>query len=449
MDFYSRSSLIQRYSHSIPSFRWRRKGAFVAVSLALVILIGSVLLCSYFFTGTEQKCEAGHGPNSVQKKKSQIYNDISSQKTRVALIKHTLKRDDTLYSILNDNGITPKEISHLITDCKKTYDLNRVQPESSLELEIDTTGRIVKSLKYQIDEETLLSVQRSGDGFTAKKERIEYETKLTVQNGEISNSLFEAVVDAGLSPKMAINMGDIFAWDIDFNVDLRKEDRFTILFEKKYRDEKFVKDGQILCAQFINQGKTFWAVFFEDKDHHVDYYDLNGASLRKQFLKSPLRYTYISSGYSKRRLHPILKIYRPHLGIDYAAPVGTPVVAVGDGKIIFAGRKGGYGKFIKIRHNSTYTTMYGHLSRFAAGIKRNRYVKQGQLIGYVGSTGLSTGPHLDFRLLKNGKFVNPLTSNPPSANPVRKRYMRDFELVKKKVLRKLKHLDTGGTVWGG
>jgi murein DD-endopeptidase MepM/ murein hydrolase activator NlpD len=358
-------------------------------------------------------------------------------------IEQTLVRDDTLFDLFTKNDIDPKELPDLLKASRKIYNLNRLTPGNLLELEVNTEDNAIHRFRYEIDEDEILIIEKSDNGFLARKEKLEHDIRLDIKSGVISNSLFEAVVKEGLPPEMALNLGEIFAWDIDFNVDLRKGDRFRILFEKKYRNGDFLRNGIILCAEFINQKDQFWAILFKDKDGHVDYYDLQGNSLKKKFLKSPLRYRYISSGYSKRRLHPILKIYRPHLGIDYAAPIGTPVVTAGDGKVIFAGWKGGFGRVVKIRHNSTYTTLYGHLSRYGKRIKTNRYVKQGQVIGYVGSTGLSTGPHLDYRLIKNGSYINPLSYNPPSARPVNKRYIEDFEKLKKEMTLKLNVLDLG------
>ncbi|MDY6856217.1 MAG: peptidoglycan DD-metalloendopeptidase family protein [Thermodesulfobacteriota bacterium] len=356
-------------------------------------------------------------------------------------IEQTLVREDTLFDLFVKNDIDPKELPDLLKASKKIYNLNRLTPGNRLELEVNTENSKVHHFRYEINEDEVLLIDRSNNGFFARKEKLEHDIRLDIKSGVISNSLFEAVIKEGLPSEISLDLGEIFAWDIDFNVDLRKGDRFRILFEKKYRNGDFLRNGRILCAQFINQENQYWGILFKDNEGHIDYYDLDGNSLKKKFLKSPLRYRYISSGYSKRRLHPILKIYRPHLGIDYAAPTGTPVVTVGDGKVILAGWQKGFGRTVKIRHNSTYTTLYGHLSRYGKGIKTNRNVKQGQVIGYVGSTGLSTGPHLDYRLIKNGSYINPLSYNPPSAKPVNKKYVEDFEKLKKEMIQKLKVVD--------
>ncbi|MFH1624960.1 MAG: peptidoglycan DD-metalloendopeptidase family protein [Pseudomonadota bacterium] len=427
--------------HDVLTSNQSRKLAVLCVILAVAVLAGFTLLLSHLLSNTKSPPMNKGESNSSERGSLPINEGIVPLEKKIKMVKHTLVRDDTLYDVLRGNGITPGEIADLLTTSKKIYNLSRIRSGNVLELEIDTPDNTINSLRYEIDEENILVVERSDDGFSARKERVEYETRISVKGSAVRNSLFEAVIDVGLHPQMALDLADIFAWDIDFNVDIREGDGFRILFEQKYKDGDFVRNGRILGAQFINQGKAFWAVLFKDEDGRIDYYDLQGKSLRKQFLKSPLRYRYISSRYSRRRFHPILKIFRPHLGIDYAAPIGTPVVAVSDGKILFVGRNGGYGKIIKIRHNSIYTTTYGHLSRFAREMRRNRQVTQGQVIGYVGSTGLSTGPHLDYRLMNNGRYINPLTCNFLSADPVKKRYLKDFELVKKEVFSKLEQLD--------
>ncbi|MBW2622888.1 MAG: M23 family metallopeptidase, partial [Deltaproteobacteria bacterium] len=221
-----------------------------------------------------------------------------------------------------------------------------------------------------------------------------------------------------LDPEVVLNFSDIFAYDIDFFTDIQTGDRFSIFYELKYLQGNLVGSGRILAAEFINNGKKLEAYYFEKSPGKGGYYDAEGRSLRKMFLKSPLRFRRISSYFSRSRYHPILKICRPHLGIDYAAPPGTPVETVADGKVTFKGWNGGYGRFVKIKHNRAYTTTYGHLSRYAKGLKKGKRVKQGDLIGYVGSSGLSTGPHLDYRMVKNGKFINPLALNLEPAPPI-------------------------------
>ncbi len=448
MGFLYRYSYMEGHKHKTLPFNPGKKGIAVLAFLAIGVISAGILFFSIVSNhAVVRYTEEGESDWSKGRQLSLHQKPSPPKKTKS--IEKSLARDDTLYSILIDKHISPGEISDLLRASEGIHNLGKIKPGNTLKLEINTVDSTIRCLKYEIDKDHVLVVERTANGFSAKKETIQYDIKVSAKSGVISSSLFDAVLNAGLASLVALDLSDIFMWDIDFDADIRQGDLFKILLEQKYRDGNCVEDGKILCAEFVNQGKSYPAVLFEDEDGHVDYYDPEGKSLRKKFLKSPLRYKYISSRYSKRRLHPILKIYRPHLGIDYAAPIGTPVTAVGDGKVVFTGWKGGYGRFIKIKHNGSYNTTYGHLSRFANGIKQRGYVKQGQVIGYVGSTGLSTGPHLDFRLIKNGRFVNPLTCNLPSASPVKKRYMEDFKRVKKKMLSRLEELDTDIAAYGG
>ena len=255
----------------------------------------------------------------------------------------------------------------------------------------------------------------------------------------IENSLYVSLMQSNASPELAVKLSQIFAWQIDF-YHLQKGDYFKVIYEEKYVDSSLIGIGKINAAYFNQEGKEFYAIPFV-QDSVFQYFDENGNSLRKAFLKAPLEFRRISSRFSRNRLHPILKTHRPHLGVDYAAPVGTPVRSTGDGVVIEAGYRGGNGKFIKIRHNSVYTTMYMHLSRFAKGIKKGTSVQQGKIIGYVGSSGLSTGPHLDYRFFINGKPVNPLKVELPPSHPVNEEMRAEFEAVKDSTIKRLNKIE--------
>ncbi len=347
----------------------------------------------------------------------------------------SISKGDTIYEIMRDLGVSPQEILELINASKRILNLKRIAP-----------GRVLKTtfldsklsgLEYPIDDENLLVVESSSSGYKTFKREIEFDTREVFAQGEIKNSLYEDGRKAGLDPEIIMALADIFAWEIDFSVDIREKDSFKLIYEEGSYEGEVVKRGPVAVAQFNNKGKLFTAVKFKDGDGHEDYYDLNGNSLRKQFLKSPLNYRRISSYFSRKRFHPILKKYRPHHGIDYAAPSGTPVTATGDGKVVYSGWKKGYGRFIVIKHNGTYSTAYGHLSRIAKRTKKGRYVKQGQVIGYVGSTGISTGPHLHYEFRVNDKSVNPLGRKFPPAKPLNKKYKKEFDLVKEALLDKI------------
>ena len=267
-----------------------------------------------------------------------------------------------------------------------------------------------------------------------KKKKVRSELKMT--SGIIHTSLWQTMMDQDLSPELALELSEIYAWTIDF-FGLQNGDRFKILYEEQFVDSVTLGVDRILAASFNNEGKTYYAVPFK-QDGKEDYFDEEGNSLRKAFLKAPLRFSHISSRFSNSRFHPILKIRRPHHGVDYAAPTGTPVHAIGDGKVIAAGYNGQSGNRVKIRHNSIYTTAYAHLSRYGKGIHTGVIVTQGQVIGYVGKTGLATGPHLDFRFYKYGKPVDPLKVKAPSVAPV-KEENRSLYLKFSKVMIELLH----------
>ena len=430
-----------RSSLKTAAFYTATKKKLLLTFFSVIALAGGFLLLPFFLNHIESHYLTEGEVLSFEKETVPPQRDPPPSKKATIKIRHILEKDDTLFDVLTESKIAAKEIYGLSKAAEKIYDLGKIKPGNTLELEIDLNERTLHSFSYEIDGENILVIERTPDGFVAGKEEIEYETRLSVKEGVIVSSLFETIAQMGLDSQLALDLLDIYAWDIDFYVDIREGDRFKILFEQKYRDGNFVKNGRILCGKLINQGETFWAALFQDEGGHVDYYDLQQNSLRKQFLKSPLRYKYISSGYSKRRFHPILKKYRPHLGVDYAAPTGTPVVAVADGRVVYARWNKGLGRVVKIKHNSTFTTLYGHLSRFSKGIRSTKYVKQGQVIGYVGSSGLSTGPHLHYTLMKNGRSIDPLRYNFPSASPVQENYIADFELVKGELLSQLRRLD--------
>jgi murein DD-endopeptidase MepM/ murein hydrolase activator NlpD len=262
--------------------------------------------------------------------------------------------------------------------------------------------------------------------------------------GDIRSTLYESMLAAGESSNLVIRYADVFAWEIDFFTETQEGDSFFIYVEKTYCDSVFVDYAAISCARYKGEVGDFYGIYYCDPDGNEDYYNLEGKSLRKSLLRSPLRFSYISSHFSKRRYHPILKVWRPHHGLDYVAPVGTPVSSIGDGRVVFKGWKGGYGNLVEIRHKNNFRSRYGHLSRFAKGISVGKNVKSGQLIGYVGSTGLSTGPHLHFELQKDGVAVNPLRVNIPRAPSVKEKYIDLFKSHRDSLLNVIENMSIGG-----
>ncbi|MBI5893685.1 MAG: peptidoglycan DD-metalloendopeptidase family protein [Deltaproteobacteria bacterium] len=346
-----------------------------------------------------------------------------------------IKKNDTIFSLLSSFQVSPGRIDEIVSASQDIYNLRTIKAGSDIKFFLNNNE--FKALKLPMDNSNYLVIEERQKKISARKEPIPYETNVKVAAGTIKNSLYEDGLSSGLSPDIVMNLSDVFAWEIDFASDIKQGDNFRVLYETKYLEGRLAKNGRILAAQFENNGKLFHAVYFADKDGKGGYYDLNGRSLAKQFLKSPLNYRRISSYFSTKRFHPILKIYRPHHGIDYSAQKGTPVAAIGDGRVEFIGWKSDYGKLIVIRHNNTYSTAYGHLNSFANKLKKGSAVKQGQVIAYVGSTGLATGPHLHYEFRKNNRFVNPLNIDIPPAMPVKTEYISAFEKTRDDVIKKL------------
>jgi len=273
-------------------------------------------------------------------------------------------------------------------------------------------------------------VERENGELLAKTYSHLIETREAHASGKIKSSLFLAAQDAGISQNVIMELANIFGWDIDFALDIRKGDSFTVLYEELYRNGEKISDGKILAAEFINDGKAYRAVRYTNpQTNRSEYFTPDGKSMRKAFLRSPVDFTRISSRFTVNRYHPILHKFRSHKGVDYAAKRGTPVHAAGDGKVIFKGKKGGYGKVMIVQHGSKYTTLYAHLKTYNRKLRVGSKVKQGQTIAYVGSSGLATGPHLHYEFRVNGTHRNPLTVRLPVSSPVPKRYMADFELT--------------------
>ncbi len=338
----------------------------------------------------------------------------------------TVKKGETLSSLLGE-WLSPREIDLLDRQSSEVFSLRKIR--QGRPYLIRTLDDAFQSFEYEIDCDERLVIRAEPDGFLISREPIVYQVETVLVCGTIRTSLFEAADEIGEVPVLPLRLVDIFGWDVDFVLDVRAGDSFKAVVEKRYRNGEFAGYGSIPAAEFINQGTTYQGFLFENKEGHPEYYDGKGRSLRRTFLKTPLEYARISSGFSYNRFHPIKKKWCPHPAIDYAAPVGTPVKTVGDGVVLQAGRDKASGKFIKIRHNSVYQTYYLHLSRFAKGIKKGKRVRQGQVIGYVGSTGMSTGPHLDFRMKKNGKYVNPRRVIAPASPPVPRERIKAFRVT--------------------
>ncbi len=302
--------------------------------------------------------------------------------------------------------------------------LDSLRPGESLRL-THKDGQLF-GLERRLNESETLQVVRGSSGLKANVLQSPLEMRQRTVRGVISSSLFEAVGAAGAHDQTAVQLADIFGWDIDFVLDVRPGDSFVVTYPEVWRDGAYVKDGPILAAAFVNQGREFQAVRYTDPQGGSHYYTPDGRSLHKAFLRAPVQFTRVSSRFNSARFHPILNRIRAHQGVDYAAPTGTPVRAAGDGRIRFAGVKGGYGNLVEIEHSRTIVTVYGHLSRFARGTRVGAHVTQGEVIAYVGMTGLATGPHLHYEYRVNGVFKNPQTVVLPGAEPIDARWRADF-----------------------
>jgi murein DD-endopeptidase MepM/ murein hydrolase activator NlpD len=334
----------------------------------------------------------------------------------------------TLADLLKRRGFTDREIHDLRESVKPVYDLGKIRAGQEIRLAA-LAGGPWQRLEYDVDETQYLVVRREKDGIEAEMKFVPVEFRTAFVSGIIEDSLIAALNRAGEEDSLAIDLVErCFGWDIDFNTDLRKGDSFRVFVEKRYLDGRFAGYRDILAAEFVNEGRVFRAYRYTYPDTKAsDYFDEAGGSRRKDFLRSPIKFARITSRFTASRFHPIHKIYRPHYGVDYAAPIGTPVQATADGTVTFAGREGAAGNAVKMTHKNAYGTAYLHLSRFGPGVRKGAVLKGGDIVGYVGTTGDSTGPHLDYRIYYHGGPVNPLGHKFKPADPLRREFLEDYK----------------------
>ncbi len=339
----------------------------------------------------------------------------------------TVKSGDSLAGIFSRLGIPPRQLHDLLEQGGAANNLKKIYPGQTLRVMTSDSQGLVK-LTYQVDKLSTLEIVHEADDYTISTTHLTPERRQISASGIIDSSLFVAGQKAKLSDNLTMELANIFAWDVDFALDIRKGDQFTVLYEELFLDGESIGHGEILAAEFVNHGKRYQAVRYTDASGKTDYYSLDGKSMRKTFLRSPVEFSRISSRFSLGRKHPILNRIRAHKGVDYAASRGTPIKSTGNGKIVHRGKKGGYGNTIVIQHGSTYSTLYAHMSKFRSGLKTGSRVKQGQTIGYVGSSGLATGPHLHYEFRVNDAHRDPLKVKFPGADPLNKKYMDDFNM---------------------
>ena len=341
----------------------------------------------------------------------------------------TISRGKPFFIEMQRAGVSPIDIEEIVRATKQVFNFRKVQPGQKYSIYSDAQGGL-DSLKFVVDHEKILNIQKVGDAFRARLDMVPYRIERFVTTAEINQSIFLSLQRIGADPQLAMELTTIFQWDIDFFKDIHPGDTFSILYEKKIYDNGKEQMGPVLAGRIVSQGHPHNAFRYQSKDGSTNYFDELGKSLQKSLLRTPLEYSRVSSNFSYSRKHPVTHNYAPHLGVDYAAPTGTPVRATGDGTVAEATRNGSSGNYVKIRHNSRFETYYLHLSRFGRGVRAGARVQQGQVIGYVGATGLATGPHLDYRIKANGTFVNPRTIALPSREPVPTTEMAAFEKVK-------------------
>jgi len=337
-----------------------------------------------------------------------------------------VRAGDTLSDIFERLGIAKRELYDLLRHQESKARLTRLKPGQVLEFSLQPEAEL-QSLRYRIDAVETLEVTRGDGGFMGTLVREELDRRVSMATGAIDSSLFLAGQKSGLSDNLIMQMVEVLGWDIDFALDIRTGDRFTVIYEELLnRMGEKIRDGNILAVEFVNQGRDIRAVRYQYPDGTTEYYSPDGHSMRKAFLRTPVNFSRISSGFTTRRWHPVLHRFRAHKGVDYAAPTGTPVKATGNGKVQFIGRKGGYGRTIVLQHGGNYTTLYAHLSRFAGGLRPGQRVRQGQIIGYVGKSGLATGPHLHYEFRVRGQHRDPLKVRLPQATPIASALRENF-----------------------
>ncbi|MDO8442792.1 MAG: peptidoglycan DD-metalloendopeptidase family protein [bacterium] len=344
-----------------------------------------------------------------------------AQNSQDIIIKKEILTGSTFSIIASQAGVATDTVSAILEDTKRIYDLSSIRAGKELVFKFDEETNVLKELDYDIDtEETLIikNISTTTEEWRAEKKLIDYKIETSTAEGVIDSSLYETMVSQGLDDRLAIALAEAFAWQIDFVGDIQKGDSFKVIYEKRFLDGNYAMPGKILAAKFNNAGQEYLGYYFKDSDGKEGYYDENGKSLQKVFLKSPLQYKYISSGFSYKRVNPVTGGVGAHRALDLAANYNTPVVSIGEGTVIQAGWNGAYGISVKVRHNDTYSTVYGHLSSLARGIKKGASVRQGQVIGYVGSTGQSTGSHLHYEMLKFGGLINPFNVVVPDGKPI-------------------------------
>ena len=403
------------------------------VFLVLVLCVAGAAACLYVF---QQRLEtAAEFDRQVKLAKEE------AARIRKEVILPTEKRvpsGENFATALQKFGLSAEEAANASAAAQRTFNLRQVRAGNTIMVGRSVEGTL-REIDYKIDADRMLKIVPEDRGFTAQIREIPSKMEIAAVVGRVDDSLFNAVEDTGESAELAMRIAQIFGYDLDFYTDPRKGDTFRIVLEKKkYANGQTAGYGKILAAEYENAGKKYQALLFHDPTGRPGYYSADGKSLQKAFLRSPLKFgAPVTSHFSRARFHPILKTYRPHMGTDYGAPVGTPVQTIGSGRVVLAGRKAGEGNMVQVAHSNGYETMYLHLSRMF--VRTGEHIEMGKTIGLVGSTGLSTGPHLDFRILQKGQYKNFEKLGLPPSDPVSKRNLPEFASLREKWLPVLKN----------
>jgi murein DD-endopeptidase MepM/ murein hydrolase activator NlpD len=402
-------------AHSHPAIERLLRHRWLAASLASTALLGMATALALSPSGIDDRVQL----QTVLEQLGTTTANLISSDSQIFLHEEPIQRSDTLSSLSVRLGITDQPALDFIRNNWETQSISRqLRPGKVVSATTGIHGELI-ALYFPLNgKDAMLVVEKRGSGFVSSEQILRLETHTVVNSGEIRSSLFGATDAAGIPDAIASQLAEIFAADVDFNHDLRKGDRFSIVYETLSHRGQLIRTGRILSAELINNQKTLSAFLFQTEGGKGTYYTADGKNLRKAFLRSPLEFSRVTSGFANARLHPVLQTWRAHKGVDYGAPTGTRVRSVADGTVESAGRQGGYGNLIVIRHQGNYSTAYGHLNGFAAGIRKGTHVSQGDTIAYVGQTGLSTGPHLHYEFRVGNQQVNPLALTLPTSIPL-------------------------------
>lgn len=403
-------------AHSHPAIERLKRHRWAAAGIGGISLLGMAAAFAIIPAGDDSRIQL----QTVLEHLATPTATVIQADNATFLREERVQRSDTVSSLMSRLGIADREASDFVRENAAAEAVSRqLRPGKIVTAKTGENGEL-HALYFPLNgKDSVLIIERHGDRFMASEQTLKLETQTVIKSGEIRNSLFGATDAAGIPDAIATQLAEIFGADIDFHRDLRKGDRFSLVYEMLSHQGQAIRSGRILSAEFTNNQKTLHAHWFQTEDGKGGgYYTADGKSLRKAFLRSPLEFSRVTSGFTNSRFHPVLQTWRAHKGVDYGAPTGTRVRAVADGTIEVAGRQGGYGNLVIIRHQGTYSTAYGHLNGFGTGIRKGSRVSQGDTIGYVGQTGLASGPHLHYEFRVNSQQVNPLAVTLPTAIPL-------------------------------